>query len=309
MSSNSVITYLLSLIGIIPIDQHQLQLQQQQLQQQQQQQQQQQLKQQQEYYHGRASSSSSSSSLSSSSSSADTEEKCQLISSSAFVVQEDQDEQVELQDWLGKLSKMALCQILSSTIADYPQVADGIYIRHYEKNYKIKKKKRKQAQVITPNIEIEKLRSMQAEARAIAHELDNLRPSEQFGRAGETTEALLQMVRSLHVHSDQSFMTLFGLIIIAQESLLAPSEVRQHIFYHAKFGRTLILEISNILKNFNHTSGSSDQYWSSFRETSWLSDLQEVCCRLARYDITWEYRKEYNEVAYMAERYHHHLRH
>ncbi|KAI8638870.1 hypothetical protein BD408DRAFT_422389 [Parasitella parasitica] len=274
MSSNSVITYLLSLIGIIPIDQHQLQLQQQQQQQQQ------------EYHR------------STSSSSADKEEKCQLIASSAFVVQEDQDDQLEIQDWLSRLSKMALCQILSTAIADYPQVADGIYTRHYEKNYRRK-------QQITSNIEIEKLKSIQTKSRAIAHELDNLRPSEQFGRAGETTEALQQMVRSLHVHSDQSFLTLFGLIVIAQESLLAPSEVRQHIFYHAKFGRTLILEISNILKNFNHTNSSNDKYWGYFRETSWLCELQEICSKLSRYDITWEYRKEYHEVANMAERYHH----
>ncbi|KAG2212962.1 hypothetical protein INT46_008088 [Mucor plumbeus] len=273
MSSNSVLTYLLSLIGIIPINQHQLQLQQQQ-----QKQQEQKLL---------------------SSSAADKEEKCQLISSSAFVLQEEQDDQMEIQDWLSRLSKIALCQILTTTIADYPQVADGIYIRHYEKNYRKKKR-------ITPNIEIEKLKSIQTKSRSIAHELDNQRPSEQFGRASETADALQQMVRSLHVQSDQSFLTLFGLIIIAQESLLAPSEVRQHIFYHAKFGRTLILEISSVLKNFNYNNGGSDQYWNSFMNTSWLCDLQEICSRLSRYDITWEYRKEYSDVAIMAERYYHH---
>lgn len=272
MSSNSVLTYLLSLIGIIPINQHQLQLQQQQQTQQEK--------------------------KALSSAAADKEEKCQLLSSSAFVLQEEQDDQMEIQDWLSRLSKMALCQILTTTIADYPQVADGIYIRHYEKNYRKKKR-------ITPNIEIEKLKSIQTKSRSIAHELDNQRPSEQFGRAGETADALQQMVRSLHVQSDQSFLTLFGLIIIAQESLLAPSEVRQHIFYHAKFGRTLILEISSVLKNFNYNNGGSDQYWNSFMDTSWLCDLQEICSRLSRYDITWEYRKEYSDVAIMAERYYH----
>ncbi|KAL9537921.1 hypothetical protein MBANPS3_011342 [Mucor bainieri] len=247
MSSNSVLTYLLSLIGIIPINQHQLQ--------QQQQRQLLQLQQQQPP-------------------SSDKEEKCQLLASSAFVVQQDQDEQLDIQDWLGRLSKMALCQILSTTIADYPQVADNIYTRHYEKNYRKKKR-------ITPNIEVEKLKSIQAQARSIAHELDNQRPSEQFGRADETANALQQMVRSLHIHSDQSFLTLFGLIIIAQESLSAPSE------------------------NFNYSHSGSDQYWRSLMKTSWLADLQEICSRLSRYDITWEYRKEYSEVAIMAERYHH----
>ncbi|GAN04347.1 hypothetical protein MAM1_0061c03807 [Mucor ambiguus] len=274
MSSNSVLTYLLSLIGIIPIDQHQLQLQ---------------LKQQQQLRLQQANQQPQPS---------DKEEKCQLLASSAFVVQEDQDEQLDIQDWLSRLSKMALCQILSTTIADYPQVADNIYTRHYEKNYRKKKR-------ITPNIEIEKLKSIQTQARSIAHELDNQRPSEQFGRADETANALQQMVRSLHIHSDQSFLTLFGLIIIAQESLSAPSEVRQHIFYHAKFGRTLILEISSVLKNFNYAHSGSDQYWRSLMKTSWLADLQEICSRLSRYDITWEYRKEYSEVAIMAERYYH----
>ncbi|KAI8080799.1 uncharacterized protein B0P05DRAFT_459986, partial [Gilbertella persicaria] len=197
--------------------------------------------------------------------------------------------------WLSRLSKITLCQILTSTMNDYPQVIDGIYSRHYEKIYYAKNKPKEEDTLVM----------VQQKARSIAHQLDNLRPSEQFGRAHEVATQLQALVRSLPVHDHSSFISLFGLIILAQESLLAPTEVRQHIFYHAKLGRTLILEMSSLLKDFKSSMKVNHQhYWSSLNQTeSWLSCLEQVCSKLSRYDITWEYRKEYQDVLIIAERY------
>ncbi|KAI9486737.1 MAG: hypothetical protein EXX96DRAFT_471699 [Benjaminiella poitrasii] len=269
---NTILYYLLSLIGIKPIDDNYHQLHQRQRQQ-------------------------------------EKEEACRHITDSAFVLQEkefnEKDERKvvhpslttnELQDWLGRLSKMTLCQILASAMNEYPEVANCIYQRHYEKKYFMTK--------------LNQLKLIQLQARAISHRLDNLRPSDQFGRASEIAEALQQLVRSLHLHSDQSFFTLFGLIILAQESLMAPSEVRQHVFYHVKLGRILILEMSTVLKNFvylpfigNHLTDHWTQLGYDPQTENWLSCLEAICSKLARYDITWEYRREYQEVITIAKRY------
>lgn len=200
---------------------------------------------------------------------------------------------LEFQDWLGQLSKMALRQILATTIADYPQIADGIYHRHYEKTFK----KRKENDMI-------RLQSIQLKARNIAHEYDNLRRSDQFSKAKETANALEQVLKGIHMKSDQSFIALFSIILLAQESILAPSEIRQHIFYVAKFGRILILELSSILKNFKFDINKA-HYDSLFRPESWFQVLEEVCTRLYKYDPTWEHRKEYQDVIIMAQRFYH----
>jgi hypothetical protein len=245
--ANTVLSYLLSLIGIVPITSE---------------------KQQEE------------------------EQVCRFLTDSAMIVSsfinEKQDEKKnELEDWLNRLSKMALCQILTSTIADYPQIADNIYSRHYQKTFQSKKKR--------------DLAWIQNQARMIAHRLDNQRPSEQFGRAAETAEALQQLVRQLPRQS--STLTLFGLIILVKESLSAPAEVRQHVFYHVKLGRVLILEMSTCLKNFKHSTHDSMINFNDYYQENWFHCLQEICSKLARFDVTWEYRKEYQEVITIAERY------
>ncbi|KAG2203014.1 hypothetical protein INT47_013230 [Mucor saturninus] len=223
------------------------------------------------------------------------EEACEYLASSTFVVEEqhfNEKTNIRNNDWLCNLSKMDLCKILSSTIADYPQVADGIYTRHYKKN----------------KDDLEDLKSLRNQAKLVCHSLDNLRPSEQFGRASEISNAL-QLLLYAAIENHHSFVSLFGLIILAQESLNCPSEVRQHIFSDVKFGRAIILEISKVLKNFNlYNCGDFNYKWSllSDNHDSWFDSLQHICTRLSRYDITWEYRKEYGEVILISQRYYKH---
>lgn len=221
------------------------------------------------------------------------EEPCQYLSSSTFVIEHQQnfnEKTIYNNDWLCNLSKMDLCQILTSTIADYPQVADGIYSRHYKKN----------------KDDLEELKSLRNQVKLVSHSLDNLRPSDQFGRASEISNAL-QLLLYATIESRHSFISLFGLIILAQESLNCPSEVRQHIFSDVKFGRAIILEISKVLKNFNlYNCGDFNYKWSLLSDNnndSWFDSLQYICTRLSRYDITWEYRKEYQEVIIISQRY------
>lgn len=252
--ANSVLSYLLSLIGIVPITSEK-QLQDQEKEQ---------------------------------------EKVCRFLTDSAMIVsslmisEKEDEKKNELEDWLSRLSRMALCQILTSTIADYPQIADNIYSRHYQKTFQSRKKQRD-------------LTWIQNQAKAIAHRLDSLRPSEQFGRATEIADALQQLVRQLPRQS--STLTLFGLIILVKESLSAPAEVRQHVFYHVKLGRVLILEMSTCLKNFKRSTHDATINFNDYYQENWFQCLQEICSKLARFDVTWEYRKEYQEVVIIAERY------
>ncbi|KAI8375193.1 hypothetical protein BD560DRAFT_392992 [Blakeslea trispora] len=248
-------------------------------------------------------------------------EACQHLNSSDFVVSslmvnqsqayDEKDGLMvdvdDIQAWLSRLSRMTLCQILTSTINEYPQVGDDICHRHYKKTFK------SQADENQWEEEEDLLVMIQQKARNISHQLDHLRPSEQFGKAHKVNHQLQALIRSLPIHGHDSFVTLFSLIVLGKESLSAPTEVRQHLFYDAKLGRILILELASLLKNFkpsfrqSHPSISMDQYyWSDIlkQEQSWLSCLQEVCSKLSRYDATWEYRNEYQDVLIIAERYH-----
>ncbi|KAI8387473.1 hypothetical protein BD560DRAFT_309534, partial [Blakeslea trispora] len=206
-------------------------------------------------------------------------------------------------DWLSRLSKMMLCQILTSTINEHPHVGNEICNKHYKRAHS----------PIQSQWHDNVLIMIQQKAKYIAHQLDNLRPSDQFGKAQKVAKQLQALIRSLPVHGYDSFVALFSVLVLAQESLSTPSEIRQHLFYDTKLGRTLILEIASLLKNFKpsfrkhvHPSMSMDQYyWSSVlkQEQSWLSCLQEICLKLSRYDATWEYRNEYQDVLVIAKRY------
>jgi hypothetical protein len=151
------------------------------------------------------------------------------------------------------------------------------------------------------------LKWIQSEANKIVHLLDNLRPSEQFGRSYEVGNLLHELLSIIQRKSyyNSSFMSLFGLIILSQEALNCPSEVKQYIFTDIKFGRSIILEISKVLKNFKNQQFSDiKQQWMSLGNSlSWFDSLQFICTKLSRYDITWEYRKEYQDVVLISEKY------
>ncbi|KAF7727860.1 hypothetical protein EC973_006973 [Apophysomyces ossiformis] len=154
--------------------------------------------------------------------------------------------------------------------------------------------------------------SIQDRARQIVHDLDHLRPSEQFARAVEVADELHRLVRltssTLHAPSHgHSLITLFGLLVIVLEGLKAPPEVRQHVFYHAKLGRIVILEMASVLKNYKGPALPPSQ-WSLLLSvfdngSHWLEQLEQVCAKMARYDVTWDFRQEYEDVVTIAARY------
>lgn len=272
--ANTLLSYLFSLIGFVPVNQQTLLLQQPQLKIQQPQQpqlpQQQQQNIQQQHLND------------------DEEEECEYLASSAFLLEPINEKQNN--DWLFNLSKMALFKILTTTIEDYPQVANTIYDKHFNKK----------------KDDVEELKNLRQQVRKIAHSLDKQRPSEQFGRASEISFSMNQILYSSMIEHQDSITSLFGLILLAQESLNCPSEVRQHLFSNAKFGRTIILEISKVLKNFNeYNCRDFNHKWSliSTNDDTWFDALQYVCNKLSRYDITWEYRKEYQDVIVISKRY------
>ncbi|KAI8974645.1 hypothetical protein BDB01DRAFT_805883 [Pilobolus umbonatus] len=228
---------------------------------------------------------------------------CSFLTDSTCVIQKEDymDEKYyheRWHDWMGRY-KLAFCQLLT-TVDEYPQVSDVIqgHYRHYEKNFYRKKKKGKVDDEV-----ISELISIQEQAQKIVHALDQLRPSEQFARASDVADHLLNLSRLTLLHTHSSAFTLLAFLVIAEQSMDAPSEVRQHLFYHAKFGRVIILEMASALKNFNRSSVHLQEYWCRVSDTDWLDILKNVATVLARYDLTWEYGREYQDIIRMAERY------
>ncbi|CAO3678100.1 unnamed protein product [Rhizopus stolonifer] len=244
------------------------------------------------------------------------EANCSFLSSSTCFVdsfnQEDQDEKWlmkksllndgVIQNWLNQLSNAALCQILTSAITDYPQVADTIQSYYFGRKYAEK----------GPDQDrwVSELVALGKKAKKIAHSLDQCRISDQFSRASEVAVSLhlllCQFTQDVSVHG-RSHVALFGLILIAQESLNTPTEVRQQIFSHDKFGRVLTLEMTSVLKNFKlPLLPNEDWFQIAPQKENWIVSLEQVCLKMARYDVTWEYRKEYQDVPTIAARYYKH---
>lgn len=236
---------------------------------------------------------------------------CSFLSASTCIVNhpDEQDEKSLMRetydglDWLNQLSNATLCQILTSAISNYPPLAD-----HIQSYYRFGKKNHNQQ-----DIWLSELISLSQKAKKIAHSLDHCRISEQFSRATEIAVSLHRLLsrftQDVSLHGP-SHVALFGLILIAQESLSTPTEVRQQIFSHDKFGRVLILEMTSVLKNFKMPLlSNSDWFRVSGKEEDWLVVLEQACLKMARYDITWEYRREYQDVPTIAARYYKHYAH
>lgn len=245
---------------------------------------------------------------------------CSFLTDSTCVVQEEdltdgkgsyeEDEKSwAFHDFIGRLSKVALCQILTSTVADYPQVAGVIQdrYRHYEKNFYNKKRRQREKMMDYSQNEDEfvaELMSVQERTRLITHSLSNLRPSEQFARAGDVADDLRELLQlTLHLfHAHSANFTLLAFILISQQALDSPPEIRRHLFYQTKFGRVLILQMASVLKNFDTTS-FLHHYWSRISDTDWLDTLKDIIHTLSRYDDSWEYKNDYQCIITMAERH------
>ncbi|KAI9274205.1 hypothetical protein BY458DRAFT_539497 [Sporodiniella umbellata] len=235
---------------------------------------------------------------------------CNFLTGSTFIVPDKEDgkgvfkksnlNEGVIQHWLNQLSNATLCQILSSAISDHPQLTDTIR-RSYFGN------KDKEGWV-------PKLSSLNQRAHTISHSLDCCRISDQFSRASEVAMSLhlllCQFTQDVSIHGP-SHVALLGLVLIAQQSLDTPAEVRQHIFSHEKFGRVVILEMASVLKKFKlpllpHSDWHRINSQQKHQHSNWLITLEAVCLKLARYDVTWEYRKEYQDVPIIAARYYKH---
>ncbi|KAF7730994.1 hypothetical protein EC973_001040 [Apophysomyces ossiformis] len=226
---------------------------------------------------------------------------CSFLTSSTLIVNYDIKNNVvwdhpwTLQSWINDLSKMALCQIVTTAALQYPTVAN-LVLQTYHASWD------------SPSEVIRELRSLQEQSHIIAHSFDHLRPSEQFSRAAEIAEEMQRVVpTSVKVLKPiSSLAVLFGFMIIAQQGLCTPPEIRRHLFYQAKFGRTIVLEISSALKDYRHTNLSPTEQSSiqaMLGRDNWIDELADLCTRLSQYDRAWEFRREYEDVVCIAKRY------
>ncbi|KAI9259480.1 hypothetical protein BDA99DRAFT_513364 [Phascolomyces articulosus] len=248
-----------------------------------------------------------------------------------------------LQSWIGGLSKSVLCQIVWMGLMRYhdstyywpelEQVKEGNGI--FDDNYDKQEEENDQEE---DNDVLQELKTIQEQANKLSHRLDTLRPSEQFAHAAQVAQEFQQLIRlCVHLLHENPFAAILGLILIVQQSFGAPPEVRQHIYYQAKLGRLVVLELESILKyhhhgnkqqqqqyqqnishhanylvscapfnnsnNYNTKNNSNDDVDEVKNTNDWLEQLEHLCAKLARYDTTWEFRQEYQNVVQLAEQF------
>ncbi|KAI8140626.1 hypothetical protein BJV82DRAFT_580983 [Fennellomyces sp. T-0311] len=233
---------------------------------------------------------------------------CSFLTASTLFVTHDDKKQAApdawtLQSWIGGLSKSVLCQIVWMGVMQYhdstmwPQIDEP-------------QKKNEEQDVM------EELKTIQEQAKKLAHRLDALRPSEQFAHAAQVAQEFQQLVRlCVHLLHEDPLAATVAIMLIVQESFAAPPEVRQHIYYQAKLGRLVVLELQSVLKyhqgQTKRTTRHRVDYYALCVQTmpgdeeqdGWLEDLAQLCAKLARYDTTWEFRQEYQNVVRLAEQF------
>ncbi|KAI7862521.1 hypothetical protein BDF14DRAFT_1696267, partial [Spinellus fusiger] len=217
-------------------------------------------------------------------------------------IRPDDDYYWTLQSWIMHLPKITLCHIISSTAQQHPKIYQQIVEEHCTG-----------PPTHTPSEILCHLLTIKERAKVIVHGLDMLRPSEQFARAYDVADGLQCLVRlvtsTLHTPlQGHSLLALAGLWVIITMSLEAPSEVRQHLFHHAKFGRTFILEAMSVLKNYKQHPDAHAQWITTMHflyptHAEWVESLSQIGVRLARLDTSWEFRREYEEVTDIAKAY------
>ncbi|KAI9317643.1 hypothetical protein BX666DRAFT_1856958 [Dichotomocladium elegans] len=217
-----------------------------------------------------------------------------------------------LQSWLMSLSKSVLCQIAWKGMTEHHDLAWPSIQQYYcfsgngdgDHDHQQQQQQQQHPYHYDPARE---LQMVVQQARKIAHRLDSCRPSEQFAYATQVAQEyhhLIRLATSTLQHSPR--LAVIAIVLIVKESFKAPSEVRQHIYYQSKLGRLAVLEIVSVLKRqdgdlefhkwFDSSNSSSDGDSNIADWVYWPKDVEEVCGRLARYDTTWEFRHEYQNV-------------
>lgn len=126
---------------------------------------------------------------------------------------------------------------------------------------------------------------VQAYTKALVQLDNHLRPTDRFSQTHSITATLQKLVRRCTDHfTDHT--ALLALLAIAEHCLDTPSpELGQHLFYRAKLGRLLVLEMTSVVKR---TPPSKVSLCGD-----WVVGLERVCAALARLDPTWVHVADY----------------
>ncbi|KAI9488096.1 hypothetical protein BDB00DRAFT_748812, partial [Zychaea mexicana] len=206
--------------------------------------------------------------------------------------------------WISGLSKTVLCQIVWMAMMQYhdstlwPELEDE---EEEERGEGIKQQE---------DGLLQELKTIQEQANQLAHRLDAMRPSEQFVHAAQVAQEFQQLIRlCVHLLHKNPLAATLGIMLIVQQSFGAPPEVRQHVYYQAKLGRLVVLELESILNHHADYLVScvlkdlDASTMSNSANDDWLEQLEQLCTKLSRYDTTWEFRQEYQNVVRLAEQF------
>ncbi|KAI8335888.1 hypothetical protein BC941DRAFT_429670 [Chlamydoabsidia padenii] len=159
---------------------------------------------------------------------------------------------------------------------------------------------------------VNQLLSIQQQTHEIVHQLDHLRPSDQFAQADSITRSLHPLVR-LSTDTLPWPFSLLALLTIVQEllNISTSAQLRRHVFYRCKWGRWIILEMATLLKTASlditiESTTTNQLLWDRLNhplqeQQHWiLAWLELTCTSMAKYDHHWKFKQEYQDVIEMA---------
>ncbi|ORZ10817.1 hypothetical protein BCR42DRAFT_454370 [Absidia repens] len=184
------------------------------------------------------------------------------------------------QEWLQRLPKLALFHLISTTAMQDPIIA--YHLLEYQYMEDINDRSTAATTIVsdmhdpfenlrcdnTTKTLVQEVSWIQTHSRAIIHQLDHLRPNEQFAKAKDIADQLISLTRlcgqQFHGQWGDSWTTIMALVLMTYECLdNSLPEIRQYLFYRAKFGRTIVLEMNAALKNFKVYRGKKLNHWGN----------------------------------------------
>lgn len=137
------------------------------------------------------------------------------------------------------------------------------------------------------------------------HQFDDCRITEQFSnthlKMGSELKLFIRFITERY--SDNQWLILMGLLMVACQVLQTPSQVKKELLHVTMIGRYLVLEMNRTLAGISAIN--VDRRFKSaimdvFDCKEWLPLLKNTCFEFCRHDQSWELKQEYYQVVSMA---------
>lgn len=142
------------------------------------------------------------------------------------------------------------------------------------------------------------------------HQFDQSRITEQFSsthlKIGTELKNYIYFISDRY--SENTWLTLIGLLMVAHEVLQTPSQVKTELLHVTRIGRHLALAMSRVMQDKEEEGITFDDRFKSslllifVNHADWFPLLKDTCFEFSHHDNEWEFKQTYYQVVSKATR-------